>query len=363
MEDLGWAGRGIRVWVLVVVFALLGACTAAPLAPSSVPSPTASGSVTSSDPADSQSPSPTIEPTPAAAAAGGLALTRPVAGVREVFVIDPSGQARQVSGLAEPTSFDVVRPLWSPDRTQIAFLPRAIGSGIDSHLWLVRADGSGQRPIADVGESISWSPDSSRILFQDSVVTTDTTREPARIWIVDGASGKVTQFGSGDLPAWLPSGEEISYVPVRRGPQTDVFPIVVAPLSGGEPREVAHARGAWWSPDGSALLLEQEDGLYIADVDGSGLTRLVAGASPVWSPDGSRVVFAYDHTADALPIIGVVNRDGQVIWSDVVGSEPTWSPDGTRLAVEVGYPETSIQVLDAGDGTVLLELEGQDPAW
>jgi outer membrane protein assembly factor BamB len=66
---------------------------------------------------------------------------------------------------------------------------------------------------------------------------------------------------------------------------------------------------------------------------------------------------------EALPIIGVVDLDGNVLWSEVVASEPAWSPDGTKLAVEVGFPDTSIAILDAATGEVIWEMEGTDPSW
>jgi hypothetical protein len=43
------------------------------------------------------------------------------------------------------------------------------------------------------------------------------------------------------------------------------------------------------------------------------------------------------------------------------GAQPAWSPDRTKLAVEVGYPDASIQVFDAASGATL--LDGEDPSW
>ena len=280
-------------------------------------------------------------------------------------MIDEGGNARQLTSSAEGASAPAVRPFWSPDRAMLAFRPRGIGAGVDPQLWLVNADGSGLRPVAPVGESIAWSPDSTRLLFEDSTYTTDTTGEPPRMWLVEAASGEATILGSGIGPQWLPDGERISYSPIRTGFQEPEMPILVMHLSGGEPQEVAVAQRAWWSPDGTALLLQQEDGLYLAEPDGSDARFLVEGGAPVaWSPDGSRLAFTYDVTLEeALPIIGVVDRNGSVLWDGQVGGDPTWSPDGTKLAVEVGYPETSIAILDAYSGEIIWELEGEDPAW
>lgn len=349
---------------LVLLIALLTGCArfSAPGSSSLSPSPSTTPSASPADPTPTDAP--IAEPTPSVAVAAGLAMVREVDGVGQVFVVDPDGSVRQVSGLDAGTRIPAVRPLWSPDKRMIAFLPRPIGSGERPQLWVVRADGSRQRPLFDAGESISWSPDSRALLFQDSVLTTDTRGEPARIWVLDVKSGEATQVATGDVPAWLPSGEEISYVPLSNGPGDTLVPFVVTPALGGQPRPLIRAHGLRWSPDGSALLIEKDGGLLLADSDASNPRHLVDGFSPVWSPDGTRVAYVQGLTQEeALPIIGLVDRDGEILWSDVVASDPVWSPDGTKLAVEVGYPDVSIQVLDAATGETLLELEGQDPSW
>lgn len=302
-------------------------------------------------------------PTSSGAVAAGLALIRQVEGVGHVFVVDADGTVRQVSGLEPDRQVSAVRPLWSPDRTMIAFLPRAIGSGESPQLWLVDADGSNERAVFDAGESISWSPDSHAILFQDSVLTTDTRGQPARIWVLNVKSGEAMQVAVGEVPAWLPSGEEISYVPLANRLENTAVSFVVAPV-GGQPRPLTEAHGLRWSPDGTAVAIEKDGGIHLADVNGTNVRHLVDGFSPVWSPDGSRLAYVQGVTREeALPIIGLVDRDGKILWSGVVAGDPVWSPDGSKLAVEVGYPDVSIQILDAATGQTLFQLEGQDPSW
>jgi Tol biopolymer transport system component len=138
----------------------------------------------------------------------------------------------------------------------------------------------------------------------------------------------------------------------------------VMPATGGEAEMIAEETAAYWSPDGSAVLLEHDGVLSVADADFSGARQLVNGFSPVWAPDARSFVFAYDHDADANPVLALVDLEGSTLWSGVPGSLPTWSPDGTRLAVEVYRPETPvIQVIDVASGTVVYELEGRQPAW
>jgi Tol biopolymer transport system component len=103
--------------------------------------------------------------------------------------------------------------------------------------------------------------------------------------------------------------------------------------------------------------------LSLASPDGTAARELAEGFAPVWSPDGTRIVLAYEHDQDATPVLAVVDLDGQRIWSGVSGATPSWSPDGTRIAVEIPYPEPKVQILDAASGAVLWEVEGSQPAW
>jgi Tol biopolymer transport system component len=338
----------------------LAACTAVSPGAGS-PSPSASPTATSDAASPSSPPSPAA-PSVDATVAAGLALVRPVDGVEQLFVIDPDGSARQLTGLADGGAPAAARPIWSPDRSMIAFAPPARGAGLDPQLWIVNADGSGARAVGDVGETTNWSPDSTRLLFMDSVWTTDNSGLPPRLWLLEVASGELTELRIGATPQWLPDGERYSYQRVDGGVQPDLPRLQVVGLDGGASRELPPGSGGWWSPDGTAVLLRRDDGLYIAGAEDGEARGLVAGDSPAWSPDGRLVAYAHVDEVGTF-MVGVVDREGQVRWSGVPGSNPTWSPDGTMLAIEVGIAEVSTQILDAATGRVIWELEGRHPAW
>jgi Tol biopolymer transport system component len=353
--------RGQLALFILVVALLLGACRLAPgaSAAASQPAPSPGASM----PASAE---PTPEETPApsgvdATVAAGLAVVKTLDGLEQVFVIDPDGSERQVSGLGRHEGIGGVQPLWSPDRTMIAFVPPSIGAGLDAQLWIVGADGSDQRALAAAGEFTDWSPDSTRLVWTDSVFTSDNRGEPPRLWVGDVASGEARTLGLlGNDTRWLPDGERISYVPYE--PLGRVRTVVVR-ADGSRSRELVEGSGIRWAPDGGAFAFEREDGIYLADADGGNVRLLIGGAAaPAWSADGSRLAFV-DNDEMGNFVVGVATREGDVVWEGSPGADPAWSPNGAHIAVDLTIGEPLIGILDATTGERVWLMEGRFPDW
>ncbi|MBA2579196.1 MAG: cell wall-binding repeat-containing protein [Euzebyaceae bacterium] len=173
-------------------------------------------------------------------------------------------------------------PAWSPQGTRLAFL-RYSESELGYDLWLVEADGTAPRKVADeVAGAPSepvWSPDGSRIAF---------VRAQGGIALAapDGAAVTEVPGAAGDSPVWSPDGAEIAFVRGEAG-------VWVTGLDGGGLRQAGDGPGAefdpTWSPDGTRIAFTAgpaDSGcecyltnVYTTALDGTGQRQLTDGLS------------------------------------------------------------------------------------
>jgi dipeptidyl aminopeptidase/acylaminoacyl peptidase len=127
--------------------------------------------------------------------------------------------------------------------------------------------------------------------------------------------------------------------------------------------EIKHPSAPVWSPDGTRLLFAWDragiTNLYLSDVTGSAPTPLTAeadgiGGTPFWSRDGQRVFFARRGDLWAVPVVG--GQPAPVWTTPAPESDIVLSPDGTRVAFvrpHEGRPGSSlfVRVLDSGAET------------
>jgi TolB protein len=122
-----------------------------------------------------------------------------------------------------------------------------------------------------------------------------------------------------------------------------------------------------FTPDG-------DEHVFVANPDGSNELQLFAMTSEGsdWSADGSRI--AFDFFDGTTVQIGTINPDGsgfvQLTFDSAFHASPTWSPDGKRIAIDFeSATEHGIQLIDASDGTVLLQVTSNpsgidvEPQW
>ena len=257
---------------------------------------------------------------------------------------------------------------WSPDGKRLAFLGGHAGGVLtasNAFLFVVNSDGTGRRRLAwcgtcfGVGQDVSWSPDSRRIVFASPNVHVVT--------VVTGAERRLAV--SGVNPVWSPAGTRIAFGfgNALYSIEPDGSGLAKLASTAGEVSDPA------WSPDGTKIAFDvtddSADGIYVVDADGSQLRLLVGGSpgsgpgTPSWSPRGDHILFFNTprNAGGFAAEVWVMKPDGsgqrRLYHSRCcvgVGSPPIWSPDGKAIAIAMvtttstsGIFRNGILVMDA----------------
>lgn len=275
--------------------------------------------------------------------------------------------------------------------------------GQASELWVMEGDGSHQTRLLEAGPEenlgyASWTSDGARIAYTSFVIPGDNLEAgQASIWSVraDGSGRRTDLFGLdwNWIPRWSPDGAWLAFTreapggPWMQGgpagpapgggpqggaqgplsvplPQADIWRVAAG---GGKPQRLTDSAGddraPVYSPDGSRIVFDStRDGnteIYVMNADGSQQRRLTNddgedwGAS--WSPDGRQIAFNSSRNSDMD--IYVMAADGtdvrRLTFGGTANVAPTWSPDGQRLAYTARDAANNGQIMavDLAGGT------------
>jgi Tol biopolymer transport system component len=286
---------------------------------------------------------------------GKIAFTRN----SDIHVIDGEGDHETRLTYTAQVSED--HPVWSPDGQKIAFTANKSGEQ-ESALYVMNADGTNKIQLAaDVLWFPSWSSDGQKIAFTTSVeyeyvddelsvINVDGTHKVSLSTAApfSGNPNDETRFGS---PVWSPTGNKIAFAsrtvakaaasvspePASATAEglTGIYLINVDGKGLCKLISTTEAlSGLVWSPDGEQLAFSHRDTIYVINADGSGRKQLAEGYSAAWSPDGQKIAFVNDSYE-----LHVMNPDGsgmrRLAKTTVMIPSltlPAWSPDGEKIA-------------------------------
>ena len=267
-------------------------------------------------------------------------------------------------------------PRFSPDGTKIAYVVTRLDKAADTYhaaIWIVpTAGGPATQLTAGTARDTAprWSPDGAMIAFvsnrtpvipADSPPTVPGARPPAeggsakpknQIWVIPVSGGEPTQithraYGASD-PSWSPDGATIAFIALA-GPEDDPEHewTPAPPMPVADERIIDRLRYRY---DGRGFFNHRHSQVWTVAASG-GEPKLLTGGDTdagdiAWSPDGSRIAFVSNRTADRAvngvrAIYTVPARGGEIrplLDRDGEFASPAWSPDGTRLA-GLGHPD------------------------
>ncbi len=267
----------------------------------------------------------------------------------------PDAQTAAITGLTTITKDkDIdIYPAVAPDGRMVAFESEKKtlnGYGSNFEIMVVDYTGQAARMTTDKADdnNPSWMNDQNGIIF-------DSYRFDKRgLWIKSLVAGGETK---------LSRGKTVDFNP-NCNPQGNI--IVFNGVDKGKDIKMEDDGERWRK-------FKREDKMpyiWIINVDGSGLTQLIRGLNPSWSPDGTRIAFASNIAGDYN--IYIIKPDGsglqQLTTRTDVDIEPTWSPDGEYVAFVSNVHKNWNLWKMKTDGTRLTQLTTHEkfdggPSW
>jgi TolB protein len=252
----------------------------------------------------------------------------PAQGDTFIYTINPDGSHEQ-----QLLPITLECPHWSPDGSMIA----TCGSPSGGSALIIDPDTGEYRDLPRPDPTLPtfcfvWSPDAKRLACEGAG---DIDPSRAGIYTVLASNGgdltRVTSNPGGhDYPSdYSPNGKQIVFARTKpTGPPGANQALFVVNIDGTGLRRISPwglvGEGGSWSPDGKAILFAfaasanaETASLFVVRPDGTGLAKIPLKTdswkyvyNPVWSPDGTKIVFLLNTSFLGSDDVYTVNPDG-----------------------------------------------------
>jgi dipeptidyl aminopeptidase/acylaminoacyl peptidase len=247
-------------------------------------------------------------------------------------------------------------PRFSPDGRYLAFLSGREGK--KTQVWLLpRAGGEAVQLThyeADV-QSLAWSPDGKRLALIVGDVDPDDPDTADAAHPTDAVGG-ANVANAGNPASAANAASPAGTPPAVTTPGGVAAPPEASPRSASKPEDAAKTpkpiviTRRQFKRDVEGYLREVRNHLYVFDLATRTSEQITSGPydddDPAWSPDGGRLLFTSNRTADPdanqnTDVFVVAARPGQTpqnLSASSLGGdgEATWSPDGKWVAFVAG---------------------------
>ncbi len=273
------------------------------------------------------------------------------------YIINADGTGlRRAAATTLPANAELRDGRWSPNRKLLALNYR-------SGLYVAAADGSSPRRLAAGSiEDVSWSPDSTRIVFSRTykgVIYLVSLHGSPRVFVKAPAGGWASSA------SWSPDGRTIVFVVAGFQRSRDQLWIIRPDGSGR--RQIAARKDIestpQWSADSSWIAYRAHTGrrgdVFLVRRDGRAARALTRTSDvwygPWWSPVGTAIAYTIEMDFDAEDRVIAFHHTIAAPRETIADTEPewhfgriVWSPNGTQIATDCLNPEERICVATPG---------------
>jgi TolB protein len=246
------------------------------------------------------------------------------------------------------TSKSIYFPRIAPGGDKVVFVSAYEGK---ERVYVINRDGSGLKRLTGPGGGkydgyASWSPDGTKLIFRreysisNDIYFMDSTgndqKNLTNIWTL----GKLSLNMFSEFP-WSPDSQRIVFTSNREGS----FKIYIMDRNGENLRQLmrnsnTEEYGAVWAPNRNTIAYvstggaKDETDIFTLNVD-SPRTKPINitksphhDTSPVWSPDGTQILFVSDR--DSNKELYIMNSDGSNVRRVTHAAEPKDNPSWLR---------------------------------